>query len=290
MGCPRVKYKVIDQLKSNYPINRLCEILGVSRSGYYKWFKGLSSKRESREQRVAALIQEYQEKTRNTYGYRRITLWLNKKHNIGINHKSVLRIMNKYGFTSHIRRNNKVKGVREAIHTYENKLKRNFKVSAINQKWTTDITQMKGNNGTIYLSALKDLYDGSIPGHSYATNSRTPIILETIRQAYAKVNSNSKTEIILHSDQGAQYTSHEYHTYIEDLGITASMSKPGTPIDNAPIESFFSTLKVEWLPDTSHMSIEEIALDIDDYIEFYNEERIQLRMQMSPFDYRVLAA
>jgi len=63
-----------------------------------------------------------------------------------------------------------------------------------------------------------------------------------------------------------EYTSHDYHTYIEDLGITASMSKPGTPIENAPIESFFSTLKVEWLPDTSHMSIEEIALDIDEYI------------------------
>ncbi|WP_125138436.1 IS3 family transposase [Petrocella atlantisensis] len=92
------------------------------------------------------------------------------------------------------------------------------------------------------------------------------------------------------SDQGAQYTSHEYHSYIESCGIIASMSRPGTPIDNAPIESFFSTLKAEWLPDTSNMTIEEIAKDIDEYIEFYNNERIQLRTKMSPFEYRQGAA
>jgi len=290
VGCPRIKYIVIFKLKNKFPIKSICKILGVSRSGYYKWSKNLTTKRTKKEQVVAEMIKSYQEITHSTYGYRRMTIWLNSVKDIKINHKTVLRIMKKYGLCSKIRRNRKIKSICEAVHTYENMLKRKFSTNIKNQKWTTDITQFKGSNGILYLSALKDLYDGAILGYAYASNSKTPLVLNTIKQASRYLTDSKNNITILHSDQGAQYTSNEYHEYIESLGIIASMSRPGTPIDNAPIESFFSTMKAEWFPDTSNMTIESIAKDIDIYISFYNNERISLRNKMAPLKYRYIAA
>ncbi len=182
---------------------------------------------------------------------------------IKINHKAFLRIMNKYSLCSIIRRSRKSKHTTEALHTYENKLKRDFGADTKNMKWCTDITQFRGKDGIIYLSALKDLYDGSILGYAYSTNSKTPLVIETLRQALSRKLELSTT--IIHSAMGSQYTPHDYHIYLQKNNLSASMSKPGTPIDNSPIESFFSTIKAEWLIIPIHMTIAKIGLEIDEY-------------------------
>ncbi|WP_430884110.1 IS3 family transposase [Fusibacter sp. JL216-2] len=288
MGSARLKYKVIQQLRHKYTVSNLCRILGVSSSGYYKWLKHPESKRTKRDKYIAKLIKEYQEKIKFSYGYRRITIWLNKVMRIKINHKSVLRIMNKFSLCSIIRRSRNITHSKDCIHKYENKLKRQFNSTRKNEKWSTDITQFKCKDGILYLSALKDLYDGSILGYSYAKNSKTPIVISTVSQALKHKRQDNVT--ILHSDMGSQYTSHEYHVFLNDNRIEPSMSRPGTPIDNSPIESFFSTLKIEWLSDTSNMMTNSVAIEIDEYINFYNNERIQLKSTTAPVVVRNRAA
>lgn len=114
------------------------------------------------------------------------------------------------------------------------------------------------------------------------------MVIETLRQALSRKSESSTT--IIHSDMGSQYTSHDYHIYLHKNNLTASMSKHGTPIDNSPIQSFFSTIKAEWLNNPIHMTIAEIGFEIDEYINFFNNERIQLKTGKAPAVVRARAA
>ena len=290
MGFTQVKYKIINQLKTKFSVQSICRILGVARSGYYKWLKKQQQEVVDYDFSVAKHIQDCQEQTRYTYGYRRVKIWLLRETGLNINHKAVLRIMNKYSLCSKIRRGRRYNGFAQATYRYENKLQRKFSTDRPNAKWVTDITQFKTLNGILYLSAIKDLYDGSIVGYMVGKNCKTALVLDTLKQAITHLPKDNTTNLIIHSDQGCQYTSYEYHKFLDKNSIVPSMSRPGSPIDNAPIESFFSTLKVEWLPDTSRMTVDNVNKEIMEYITFYNNIRIKSDSGMPPYEKRKLAA
>jgi transposase InsO family protein len=218
----------------------MCQFFGVSRSGYYAYLKRKCM--TNRDEQLLTAIRECQDKVNNTYGYRRVGIWL-ERQGIKANHKAILRIMNKYGLTSQIRRRRKYRYMGEQMHKYENLLNRDFSATRPNQKWATDISYIHTNQGVLYLSMIRDLYDNSIVAFKTGTKQTVNLVLNTIKMAKEKEGSTS--ELQLHSDQGFQYTSHAYFNLTKFYDITPSMSRRGNCYDNAMAENFFSILKAE---------------------------------------------
>jgi len=142
----------------------MCRLLGVSRSGYYKWLINQQQEPDDNDLVIANHIKVCQEETRYTYGYRRAKIWLKRETGLVLNHKTVLRIMNKYSLCSRVHRRRRYSRFAQATYRYEDKLQRKFSSVRPNVTWVTDITQFRTINGILYLSAIKDLYDGSIVG------------------------------------------------------------------------------------------------------------------------------
>ena len=275
-----VKYLVIYRHKEKYPISEMCKFFEVSRSGYYDYVNRIDI--PSRDLPLAGQIRKCQEETNSTYGYRRVHIWL-EKHGIYHNPKTVLRVMRKYNLLSVIRRK-KFRNYGEYLHRYPNLLNRNFTAERPNQKWVTDISYIKTGEGFLYLSIIRDLYDNSIVAHKTGTYQNINLVLSTIR--VAKQKEKVTGELQLHSDQGFQYTSHEYFNLTTSYNIKQSMSRRGNPYDNALAENFFSILKTECINRVKLKTYDEARALIDEYIYFYNNERIQLKTKLTPFEKR----
>lgn len=206
-----------------------------------------------------------------------------------INHKAVLRIMNKYGLCVRVRRKRTYSRIKSVSHRYANLLVRNFSASKPNERWVTDITQFPTRDGTLYASVIKDLYDGSVASYAIGRDQTINLVLKTVRKAVA-IAGDRRAKLILHSDQGAQYAPGQYSKELAAAGITPSMSNPGTPLDNAAVESFFSSMKTEWVRNTSLMNYNEVSGLIEEYIRFYNNVRIRLSNKTPPMEKRRKAA
>ena len=275
-----VKYKVIYRHKDIYPISEMCRFFEVSRSGYYDFVNRLDI--PAKDLLLAQMIQVCQKQSRNTYGYRRVHIWL-ERQGMHKNPKTILRIMRKYNLLSVVRRR-KYKRYGDALHRYPNLLDRNFSANRPNQKWVTDISYIKTAQGILYLSIIRDLYDNSIVSYQTGTEQNVQLVLNTIR--LAKKKEKVTAELQLHSDQGFQYTSQGYFKLTQAYGITPSMSRKGNPYDNALAENFFSILKTECIYRTKLNSFEEARNVIDEYIYFYNYERIQTKTKLTPMELR----
>ena len=258
----------------------MCRFFGVSRSGYYRHVKRMEI--PAKDLPLAEKIRECQAECRSTYGYRRVHIWL-ERHGIHHNPKTVLRVMNKYSLLSVIRRKRYVK-YGEALHRYPNLLNRNFAADRPNQKWVTDISYIRTGQGFLYLSVIRDLYDNSIVAYKTGTEQNNNLVLNTVRAA--KRNEKVTAELQLHSDQGFQYTSQAYFKLTQEYGITPSMSRRGNPYDNALAENFFSILKTECIYRQKIATFEEARTLIDDYIFFYNNQRIQAKTKLTPLELR----
>jgi len=214
-----------------------------------------------------ALIQEAYDASHQTYGYRRIQIWIQQNRGVTINHKAVLRLMNKMGIRSVARKSKiyrKLDGYK-SFHLYSNILNRDFTASRPNQKWVTDITYIRTQQGWAYLS----------------------VMTKTIKQAFEKEKVTDG--LILHSDQGQQYSSHPYHVLTNQYSITPSMSRPGNVWDNAVIENFIGHLKEEAIHRIKNPTFNQVKQIIDEYIYFYNYERIQLKTKQTPYQIRCLS-
>ncbi|MCL1866019.1 MAG: IS3 family transposase [Oscillospiraceae bacterium] len=278
----KVKYLAIYRHGGKYSITAMCAFFEVSRSGYYDFVKRMD--KPEYDQDLANDIAECQEKTRKTYGYRRVHIWLMKNKGIYKNPKTVLRVMQKYGLLSEIRRRRKYKHMGQQIHKYANLLNRDFHADKPNQKWVTDISYIHTGQGVLYLSMIRDLYDNSIVAYKTGTEQTINLVLETVKAA--KKKEKVTAEVQLHSDQGFQYTSHGYFNLTKSYHITPSMSRRGNCYDNAPAENFFGILKSECI---KRQKIKDFAMAkslIDDYIYFYNHERIQLKTKLTPLEQR----
>ena len=273
---PSVKYRVIYRHKDKYSISEMCRFLGVSRSGYYDFVARLEI--PDKDLPIAEKIKECQSKCGKTYGYRRVHLWLESER-IYRNPKTVLRIMQKYDLLSVIRRK-KYRRYTDVIHKYPNLLNRNFKADRPNQKWVTDISYIHTSQGVLYLSIIRDLYDNSIVAYKTSTTQNVALVLSTINAA--KKKEKVTAELQLHSDQGFQYTSNGYFKLTQSYGITPSMSRRGNPYDNSLAENFFSILKTECINRVKLKTFNEARLLIDQYIFFYNNQRIQLKTKLTP--------
>ena len=167
---------------------------------------------------------------------------------------------------------------------YPNSLNRDFTADRPNQKWVTDISYIKTGQGFLYLSIIRDLYDNSIVAYKTAKEQSIKLVLDTIREAKRKENVTA--ELQLHSDQGFQYTSESYYRLTKEYGISPSMSRRGNPYDNALAENFFSILKTECIHRVKLATYEEASRLIGEYINFYNNYRIQTKTKLTPLEKR----
>ena len=280
---PKVKYAVIHRHRGEYPVSAMCQFFDVSRSGYYDFVKRVDKPEQDAE--LADKIRMCQHSVDNTYGYRRVWLWLKHKE-IHRNPKTVLRIMKKYGLLSEIRRRRKWVNLGQQMHRYDNLLKRQFRADRPNTKWVTDISYIHTKEGVLYLSMIRDLYDNSIVAYKTASRQTVSLVLDTIRMAMKNEKKRVAAELQLHSDQGFQYTSPGYFNLTQSYGITPSMSSKGNPYDNAMAENFFSILKTECIYRYKPKTLKEADDLIDRYIHFYNYERIQTKTGVAPLTLR----
>ena len=278
---------MVDELRHRHSVKDLCKFLGVSRSGYYRYLarKNKLGKDKEFEEKILYIY-----RLRNkTYGYRRIQAELMRLYGLRVNHKKVLRIMQKLGIQAVIRRRrfypNQYRNPMGGKRIAENLSNRQFYAERPNQKWVTDVTWIPAGSQKLYLSAIMDLFNNEIVAFHISSRNDNALVLNTVRKALEKRADVSGT--ILHSDRGFQYTSHDYHHMLAQFGLRSSMSRRGNCLDNAPIESFFSHLKTEALQHHHIQDTEQAQILIQRYIRFYNEERLQLKLnKLTPVEYR----
>ena len=202
---PKLKYAVIYRHRHEYPVLVMCRFFDVSRSGYYDFVKRIGQPEHDAD--LAESVRECQRITDKTYGYRRVWKWLQDR-NVRRNPKTILRVMQKYGLLSEIRRRRKWVNLGQQVHKYENLLNRQFKTDKPNTKWVTDISYIHTKEGVLYLSMIRDLYDNSIVAYKVASRQTVSLVLDTIRLAMKNEKKRVAAELQLHSDQGFQYTTH----------------------------------------------------------------------------------
>lgn len=265
----------------------LCEIAGVSKSGYYKWLK--QSHKPEKDYNDYILIKDVFDKGRAKYGWRTIQMKLKANQGIVMNHKKIIRIKNKYNLVTKIRRINPYKAIirKTQLHrTFGNTLNRNFKQEIPHKTFCTDITYLPFNNRMVYLSAVKDIASREIVAWDISPHLGMSVVLNTIDYLKNNPQIPSLKNVMIHSDQGFHYTNPEYIDRIKELKMIQSMSRKGNCTDNAPMESFFGHLKDD-IDYNDCKTLEELKFATEKYIEYYNNERPQWNIKkMTPVQYR----
>lgn len=270
------------ELRHKYDLAILLNCLHMARSSFYYYAK--QSGRSDKYFEIKTLIQCIYHRHKGRLGYRRITLLLRQQGQI-INHKTVLRLMHTLKLKSVIRvkKYKSYKGEQGKIAP--NLLNRSFKAEKPNQKWATDVTEFNVSGKKLYLSPVIDLYNQEIVSYELSENPNFKSIMAMLDKAFKKVNKTRS--LLLHSDQGWQYQMKQYQHLLREKGITQSMSRKGNCLDNAVIENFFGILKSELFYLKKYDSIFQLKKEINDYISYYNNERIKLNLNgMSPIQYR----
>ncbi|WP_164545423.1 IS3 family transposase [Paenibacillus albus] len=281
-GVPE-KCRLVEELREHFTVAELCKEIGLSRSGFYAFLK---RKEVNKDQHAKELIRKTFERYKGIYGYRQIQLFMLQDHGVWMNHKKVLRLMKEMGLQAKIRR--KYRHIRKwhvGDRVVKNILERQFEADAPNQKWVTDVTQFRVGDTWLYLSAIKDLCQKSVVAYNMSLRNDNELVLQTFSKAFD--TEKDVTGLIVHSDQGSQYTSYDYHDMLPKVGARISMSSRGDCYDNASMESFFSHLKTEALYPYDIRSIEDAQSRIEEYIYFYNNHRPQRKLnKLSPENYR----
>lgn len=282
---PVQKYKIIRTLKKE--VKMLCEIAKVSKSGYYRWLKHSETKDKDYDDYL--LIKEVFLRGKSKYGFRTIQMRLLSDFGIKMNHKKIIRIMNKYNLITKIRRKNPYKMIMKKSlehRTFENQLNRNFKQNVPHKVFSANITYIPFNHRMAYLSAIKDLASKEIVAWYLSKHLGMEIVMDTMENMKNNKNITSLEESLIHSDQGFHYTNPIYIKIVNDLKMIQSMSRKGNCIDNAPIESFFGHLKDD-VDYKSCKTFEELNLIINEYMGYYNNKRHQWGIKkMTPVEYR----
>jgi transposase InsO family protein len=268
-----VKFQFIETHRTEFTITLLCQVLGVSRSGYYAWRKRPLSPRKMANQILMEQIKASYHKSRQTYGSPRIHADL-VEAGIKCGHNRVARLMRQTGLSASQRRRFKVTTT-DANHDYPvapNRLNQEFRADRPNQKWLADITYIPTLEGWLYLAAVLDLYSRRIVGWAMADNLERQLVIEALQMAIE--TRQPPPGLLHHSDRGSQYASDDYQALLTKFKMHSSMSRTGNCYDNAPMESFFGTLKTELIYQRRYTTRAEAKTDIFEYIEvFYNRFR-----------------
>lgn len=263
-------------------------VLGVSRSGYYKYLNKGKSKRSIENEYLKDEIINIFEDSRETYGSIRIHKEL-QNLNIRCGKNRIASLMSKMNLKPKTQKRYKVKTT-NSRHRYpisDNLLKRNFKVNSANKVWVSDITYVPTSQGWLYLCIVLDLYSRKIVGWSMKNTLEARVVIDALKMAYA--SRMPEPGLVFHSDRGIQYASYEFKNYLKKYEMIASMSRKGNCWDNACAESAFATIKKELIHGKKYRSHEEAQRDIFDYIEvFYNRKRRHSTINyLSPFEFEL---
>ena len=276
---------MMKELRLEYPVPLMKRIMSVSASGYYAWLERPLSKRAQEEMRLEVEIKAAHKRTRETYGPERLQHDL-AEHGVKVGICRIKRIRKKLGIRCKQKR--KFKATTDSKHRLpvaENLLGQQFQVSRPNAAWVSDISYVPTDEGWLYLAGHKDLFTGEIVGYAMGERLTKSLVSESLcRAVAAKRPANG---LIHHSDRGSQYCSCEYRSILDQFDLKASMSGKGNCFDNAPMESFWGTLKQELIHHRHYGSRLEAIRDITEYIEiFYNRQRRQARLGfLSPAAY-----
>ena len=272
------RFRFVEDHAAGYPVKRLCELVEVSRSGFYAWRQRPVSPRERADEELVVEIREIHERSRGTYGAPRIQGQLLRR---GRRHgtKRVARLMRAHGLEgAHARR--RWRRGRPDTAPAPDLLERNFTAGAPDLRWVGDITEFATDDGKLYLAGILDLHDRSLVGWSMHERATTDLVINALVMAIGRRSPNG--EVVHHSDRGAVYTSLRFANHLEDSGLVASFGSVGDAYDNAAMEAFWATLKRElaWIHQRRRWaSRAELRAALFDYIEaFYNRARHQARL------------
>lgn len=282
-----MKYAYMKGMRPQYSIPFMSRLLKVSASGYYAWLTRKVSKREQEEARLEIEIKAAHKRTRETFGPIRLQKEL-LSNGIKAGICRIRRIRRKLGI--YCKQKRRFKATTDSRHTLpvaDNLLNQQFKAETPNKVWVTDITYIPTEEGFVYLSGHKDIYTKEIVGYAMDDRMTKELISKSLLQGITKKRPDASGGLIHHSDRGRQYCSYEYLKTLEEFKIKPSMSRKGNCYDNAPMESFWGTLKSELTHHKRYKSRDEAIRDIQEYIEvFYNRQRIQEKLgYLSPAAY-----
>ena len=256
--------------------------LKIPKTTYYRWRNQPENEAECE---LIEYITAICNKHKRRYGYRRVTEALRNEYYLNVNHKRVSRIMADNNLQARIRRKNFVHFKPDVIVKKADLIQRKFKADAPNQKWYTDVSTIPFGETKLYLSAIIDGFNNEVISSVISSSPNLELAFETVRQAAQRREAD---KVILHSDQGGLYTSPKFQEFVEEKNIIQSMSRVGVCYDNVLIESFFSHLKTEaFYSQDFNATNEQIIEIVEEYIYYYNNERLQLKLnKLPPIKYR----
>jgi transposase InsO family protein/transposase len=292
---PAYAYQIIkttiEKLKIAGLVRKLCELAGVSRSGYYNYWSNETARtsRENTELKDFELIQRAYDFDGYSKGSRGICMTLQEVFGVIFNRKKVQRLMRKFGLVCHVRKANPYRRMMKATKEHRvvpNKLKRQFKTGNPYEILLTDITYIPLQGKYVYLSAVKDSITNEILTYYLADSLRIDIVLKTLSKLKESCQNKLSPNAYIHSDQGVHYTSPKFQVELKDMGLGQSMSRRGNCWDNAPMESFFGHMK-DHLDFGLYHNIEEVESAVDRFIDHYNNRRCQWNLKkLTPIKYR----
>jgi putative transposase len=283
-----MRFQFIDNHRDEFPVTRMCKVLKVSRSGYYAWRTRPVSAREMANRKLADQIEAVYNESDGTYGSPRIHSELQDQGVVcGKNRVARLMMLRRLCAKQHKRYHSTTKRNR-AHRAAPNLLKRNFTTERPNQVWLSDITYIPTQEGWLYLAAVLDLYARRIVGWAMADRMTSDLTLAALGMALRQ--RQPQLTLLHHSDQGSQYTDGQYQALLREHGIQVSMNGAGTWYDNAPMESFFGTLKSERVHHIEYCARNQARTDLFQYLEgFYNPRRRHSSLgYLSPANYERL--
>lgn len=279
-----MRYAFIKAHSVNWPVRWLCGLLALHPSGYYAWRRQPQSRRAKANARLGGLIKQFWLESGGVYGYRKIYSDL-REHGERCGANRVYRLMRLAGLKSQAGYRRPRQRGGHAHVVVPNQLNRQFEAAQPNERWVTDITYIKTHEGWLYLAVVLDLFSRKVVGWSMHTRITKELVLDALLMAVWR--RKPKNRVLVHSDQGSQYTSHDWQAFLEQHGLEGSMSRRGNCHDNAVAESFFQLLKRERIKRQVYSTREDARADVFNYIEmFYNSKRRHSsNNQLSPVEY-----
>jgi len=283
-----VRYAFIQRQRTQHSISRLCRVMQVSTSGYYGWVSRPQSEHARRDQDLKGMIRAAYTASHGIYGSPRIHEDL-KALGEAVGEKRVARLMQEEAWVARsVKAFKKTTLSNHGLPVAQNVLAQDFTASKPNQRWVSDITYIRTQAGWLYLAVVMDLYSRAIVGWAMDKHMAAELVCDALKMALCR--RRIKDGLIAHSDRGSQYAGGDYQALLHDQGIRCSMSGVGNCYDNAAMESFFHSLKTEWVDHYPYLTREQAKGSVFEYIEiFYNRKRRHSYVnQMAPMQFEAL--
>ena len=268
-----MKCEAVYAHSSEFSVRKMCRALGLCEASYYQWRRGEKRRCEKRaaEQALIKQIKAVFEESNCTYGCRRMKQALEDK-GIVLSEWKIRRIMRENGFYPvTIGKYRPGKRGKPDRRFYNNIIKQDFTTERMNQKWVGDITYLKTKLGWVYLAAVMDLYNREVIGYAVSKTIDAELACQALRNAI--IRNGKPEELVFHSDRGSQYSSRKYQSILNEYHITGSMSNPGCPYDNSCMESFFASMKKEYISRKEYATMEAVKQDIFYYVEIFDNRK-----------------